>query len=93
MYINPKTLSNQSTPAPGLLLLTAEQEAVYIQYNGFIHITSIDPVTIEPDTAAYEAWKAAKAKKLTAVTQPTIEERITALELAQLYQIGVTPNV
>ena len=58
MYINPITLSNQSIPAPGLLELTPEQEAVYLQYNGFIIITSTDPVTIEPNTEAWEAWKA-----------------------------------
>ena len=56
MYINPITLSNQSTPAPGLLLLTAEQEAMYLQYNGFVRITSTDPVTIEPDMEAYQEW-------------------------------------
>ena len=40
MYINPVTLSNQSTPAPGLLPLTAEQETPYLWYSRFIRITS-----------------------------------------------------
>lgn len=78
MYINPVTLSNQSTPAPGLLPLTAEQEAAYLQYNGFIRITSTDPVTIEPDTEAWEAWKQAEAEKPPVVEQPTAEEQLRA---------------
>ena len=91
MYINPVTLSNQSTPAPGLLLLTAEQEATYLQYNGFVRITSTDPVIIEPDTEAWEAWKASLPPET--APQPTLEERTAALEAAMLSMLGVTPNV
>ena len=93
MYINPVTLSNQSNPAPGLLELTQEQEAMYLQYNGFVRITSTDPVTIEPDTEAYEAWKAEEAAKPPVTPTPTIEERTAALEAALLSVMGVTPNV
>lgn len=93
MYINPVTLSNQSTPAPGLLPLTAEQEATYLQYNGFVRITSTDPVSIEPDTEAWEAWKAAEAEKPPVVAKPTQEERLAALESAMLSMMGVTPSV
>lgn len=93
MYINPVTLSNQSTPAPGLLPLTAEQEATYLQYSGFIRITSTDPVTIEPDTEAWEAWKAEEAEKPPVVEQPTLEERTSALEAAMLSMMGVNLNV
>lgn len=93
MYINPETLSNQSTPAPGLLPLTPEQEATYLQYNGFIRITSTDPVTIEPDTEAWEAWKQAEAEKPPVVAKPTLEERTAALESAMLSMMGVTPSV
>ena len=78
MYINPDTLSNQSTPAPGLLPLTEEQFTLYKQYNGFIRITSTDPVTIEPDTEAWEAWKQAEAEKPPVVEQPTAEEQLRA---------------
>lgn len=74
MYINPITLSNQSIPAPGLLELTPEQEAVYLQYNGFIIITSTDPVEIEPNTEAWEAWKAT-------LPDPTLE--VKAQKIAQ----------
>ncbi|HIT56467.1 MAG TPA: hypothetical protein IAA94_00690, partial [Candidatus Galloscillospira stercoripullorum] len=49
MYLNPKTLSNQSTPAPGLLKLNAEQEELYLAHNGFVRILSTDPVEIEAD--------------------------------------------
>lgn len=93
MYIDPITLSNQSTPAPGLLSLTVEQEAMYLQYNGFVRITSTDPVTIEPDTEAYESWKAEEAAKPPVTPTPTIEERTAALEAAMLSMLGVTPSV
>ena len=91
MYINPVTLSNQSNPAPGLLPLTAEQEAIYLQYNGFIRITSTDPVTIEPDTEAWEAWKSSLPPET--APQPTLEERTSALEAAMLSMMGVNLNV
>lgn len=93
MYINPITLSNQSNPAPGLLPLTAEQEATYLQYSGFVRITSTEPVTIEPDTEAWEAWKEAEAAKPPVTPTPTIEERTAALESAMLSMMGVTPSV
>lgn len=93
MYINPVTLSNQSNPAPALLPLTAEQEAMYLQYNGFIRITSTDPVAIEPDTAAWEAWKAAEADKQPVIPAPTLEERTAALEAAMLSMMGVSADV
>ena len=84
MYIDPVTLSNQSTYAPGLVQLTEEQFAMYIEYNGFIKITSTDPLTIEPDIEAWEAWKAKDAKNPQPAEQPTNEERIAALESAML---------
>lgn len=93
MYINPVTLSNQSTPAPGLLPLTPEQEATYLQYNGFVIVTSTDPVTIEPDIEAWEAWKQAEAEKPPVVAKPALEERTAALESAMLSMMGVTPSV
>ena len=84
MYINQNTGSNQSVPAPGLLLLTAEQEQIYLQYNGFIRIVSTDPVEIEPDVDAWEAWKAAEAEQPQQTSIPTPEDRIAALEAAML---------
>lgn len=62
MYINPKTLSNQSNPAPGLILLTDEQEATYIQYNGFVILSEEEDgeTIVTPNTEAWEAWKSAQ---------------------------------
>ena len=93
MYIDPETLNVQSTPASGLLSMTEEQDAVYTQYNGFVTISSTDPLEIEPDTEAWEAWKAAEAEKPPVVAKPTLEERTTALEAAMLSMMGVTPSV
>lgn len=75
MYINPETMSNQSTPAPELILLTPEQEAMYLQYNGFIKVTNTNPIEIEPDTEAYEAWK---------TTQPNLIDSIRESKLIEL---------
>lgn len=91
MYIDPKTLNVQSTPASGLLPLSGEQEAVYTQYNGFVTISSTDPLEIEPDTEAWEAWKASRPAET--ATQPTLEQRIAALESAMLSMMGVNLNV
>lgn len=93
MYINPITKSNQSTHAPGLLKMTPEQEALYIQYNGFVTITSTYPVEIEPDVEAWEAWKAEEAAKPQPVQEPTEEERLAALEAAMLAMMEVQSNV
>ena len=94
MYINPLTLTNQSTPAPGLLELTPVQWQIYLQYNGFITIISTDPVEIEPDVEAWEAWKAEEAAKPVLPSIPTEEERIAALESAMLAMMtGGNANV
>lgn len=108
MYIDPVTLSNQSNPAPGLLMLTAEQEAIYLQYNGFVKLTIEDVAVqdsgndytvqkritnMEPDTEAWEAWKAEEAEKEPVVEQPTLEERTAALEAAMLSMMGVSADV
>ena len=92
MYINPNTLSNQSNPAPGLLKLTAEQEVMYLQYNGFIKIISTDPVEIEPDTEKWEAWKAEEAAKPQPEQQPTLEERTAAIESVLLAMMTKEAN-
>lgn len=89
MYINPVTLSNQSNPAPGLLPLTAEQEAIYLQYNGFVKLTIEDVAVqdsgnnytvqkritkLEPDTEAWEAWKASQPSTTQSSYIPTPEQ-------------------
>lgn len=73
MYLNPITLSNQSTYAPGLLLLTPEQEQLYIEHNGFVRVLSANPVVIEADTKAWEEWKKAEAEKPEPEPQPPTE--------------------
>ena len=80
MYLNPTTLSNQSTYAPGLIKLTDDQFNLYLQYNGFITITSTDPVTIEPNTEAWEAWKAEQPDPLDAAKEARIAESKTNLK-------------
>lgn len=74
MYLNPKTLSNQSTPAPGLLLLTAEQEQLYIAHNGFVKVISTNPVVIEPDIEAWEAWKAEQPDPIKTIKEAKLKE-------------------
>lgn len=74
MYINPITLSNQSTPAPELILLTPEQEAMYLQYNGFIKVTNTNPIEIEPDTEAYEAWKTTQPNPIDSIRESKLIE-------------------
>lgn len=76
MYINPETKANQSTYAPGLIHLTAEQWALYLQHNGFVRVVSTDPVEIEPNVEAWEAWKAEEAEK--PVPGPTELEQLRA---------------
>lgn len=78
MYLNPETLSNQSTPAPGLLKLNAEQEELYLAHNGFVRILSTDPVEIQADTEAWEAWKAEEAEKEEIPVPPTEMEQLRA---------------
>lgn len=78
MYLNPKTLGNQSTYAPGLLPLTPEQEQLYLEHNGFVRIVSTDPIEIEADTEAWEAWKAAEEVKATIPIPPTELEQLRA---------------
>lgn len=82
MHIDPITLSNQSNPAPGLLPLTPEQEQTYLQYNGFVTIISTDPVEIEPDLDAWDAWKAAQPDPLDAAREAKIFEMSAACNAA-----------
>ena len=73
MYINPETLSNQSKPGPGLILLTDEQEAMYTQYNGHVIVTEETDEAgavsykVEPNKDAWESWKAGQPDPLDAL--------------------------
>ena len=80
MYINPITLSNQNKPAPGLLELTPEQEAVYLQYNGFVTVEETeDGVVVTPRVEAWEAWKAEQPDPLNTLKDAKQEENKAAL--------------
>lgn len=74
MYLNPKILSNQATYAPGLLPLTAEQEQLYLEHNGFVKVISTNPVVIEADTEAWEAWKAEQPDPIKAIKETKLKE-------------------
>ena len=64
----------QSNPFPGSIALTDEQVSTLIQYNGFVSITGEgESVTVEPNTEAWEAWKAS----LPTATEPPEPEPTT----------------
>ena len=58
----------QSNPFEGAIPLTDEQAQTVVDYNGFVTITSQEEIivdeftrtvyTVEPNTEAWEAWKA-----------------------------------
>ena len=79
-YPNPK---NQ--PFPGSIALNDEQAAVFFAYNGFVTVTT-DPVTVEPNVEAWEAWKASlPAPEPEPETEATVWD-----ELDAAYQEGVS---
>lgn len=86
MYLNPKTLSNQSHWVPGLIELTPEQEQVYIQHNGFVLVAedeeSENGYSITPDTDKWEAWKAEQPDPVEIVREAKIEELSVACNTA-----------
>lgn len=63
MYINPTTLSNQSTRAPGLIFLRPEQEKMYLDNHGCIKVISQEPVVIEVDEEKLKAWEEMQANQ------------------------------
>lgn len=90
----------QSNPFEGAIPLTDEQAVTVIQYNGFVVITSqeepVDPedesitqtvYTVEPNTEAWEAWKASLPPEPEPV--PTLEERVSAVETGKAEQSDV----
>lgn len=80
MYLNPVTLSNQSNYASDLILLTEDQEAMYIQYSGFVTVKSTDPVIIEPDIEAWEKWKTEQPDPLDSLKTERIAQSKKDLE-------------
>lgn len=82
MYLNPETLSNQFTYAPGLFLLTPEQEQLYIKYSGFIKITNVDPLVIEADIVKWEEWKAEQPDLIEKFREAKLQEISNQCEMA-----------
>lgn len=76
MYLNPKTLSNQSHYAQGLIELTPEQEQVYIQCNGFVTVSQNEDgaYIITPDKNRWNEWKKAQPDPIEIVKEGKIEE-------------------
>ena len=101
-YIQPNPNSSgaypspQSNPFEGAIPLTDEQAATVLQYNGFVTITSSEePVvddftrtvyTVEPDTEAWEEWKASLPPEPEPEPAP---EYVTYGELAAAIREGV----
>ena len=106
-YIHPTPNSSgaysapQRNPFKGAIPLTDEQVALFLEYNGFVTITSheetiVDDFTktvyeVTPNTEAWEAWKASLPEET--APPPTQEERLAALEGAMLSMMGVQSNV
>lgn len=66
----------------GYARMTEEQLFIARQYNGFVFVEELTDgtLTIAPNTAAWEAWKAAEAAKPKPEPEPTTEEKLAALE-------------
>ena len=76
-------------PFPGCIALTDEQAEVFFQYNGFVTVTEIDgSVMVEPNTEAWEAWKAILPEPEPVEPEPTTDE-ITDAEMAAAILEGV----
>ena len=96
LYIDPTPSESGAYPNPkihpfqGCIPLDDEQAATFIQYNGFVTITSSEETIVDeftrtvyevtPNTEAWEAWK----ESLPPEPEPTpsVEERVTNLETA-----------
>lgn len=90
-YLNPKKNADggysnfQSMPFRGAIELTEEQAETFISYNGFVTIQRIEDeetgeigTLVEPNTEAWEAWRAAQPEP--SAPEPATEEIL--LELA-----------
>lgn len=87
----------KNQPFPGCVPLTDEQAAIFRQYNGFVTVTTETDeagavsITVEPNTKAWEAWKASLPSTFTETTTQTLEERVDELDEAlNMILTGVT---
>ena len=71
----------RSNPEPGAWQLTDEQAQVVVDYNGFVAVSLGEDgaATVEPDTDAWEDWRAEQAAKEPS-TPPTLDDKVAALE-------------
>ena len=102
LYIDPTPNESGAYPNPkiqpfqGCIPLDDEQAATFIQYNGFVTITSHEETivddftrtvyTVEPDLEAWEAWKEEEAAKPEPEPPP---EYATYSDLAKAIREGV----
>lgn len=76
--------SAKNQPFPGCVPLTDEQAALFRQYNGFVVVRPVTDGTgavsyeIEPNTQAWEAWKAQQPEE--PEPEPTMDDRVASLE-------------
>lgn len=71
----------KNQPFPDCIALTDEQAAVFFEYNGFVTVTQTESgVTVEPNTEAWEAWKASLPDpEPEPEAEPTTEEILNAM--------------
>lgn len=70
----------KNQPFPDCIALNEEQAAVFLEYNGFVIVTTEgDTVTVEPNTEAWEAWKTSLPEVDPVEPEPTTEEILNAL--------------
>lgn len=92
LYIDPTPNPSGAYPNPklqpfdGCIQLNEEQSDLFLQYNGFVTVTT-DPVTVVPNIEAWEAWKASLPPEPEPV--PTLEERVSAVETGKAEQSDV----
>lgn len=101
LYIDPTPSENgaypnpKCQPFPGCIPLDDEQSAIFLQYNGFVTVTSSEEEYEEgffrtvyeatPNTEAWEAWKQEEESKPTPEPEPTDTEVLNTL-------LGVSTN-
>lgn len=93
MYVQPTPNPSGAYPAPqlnrapGLLYLPDAYLDTFLAYNGFVTLTIVDNVVtaIEPNTEAWESWKAEQPEPVEA--EPTPQEDTDAMLVDHEYRI------
>lgn len=85
IYIDPVPNDSGAYPNPKIqpfndcIPLNDEQSKTFFQHNGFITVINTDPVEIEPNVEAWEAWKAEQPDPLDAIKEQRIAQSKTDL--------------